>query len=221
MNYLKIYENLISSRRNRTLESGMYYEKHHIIMRSHGGSDDAENLIYLTAREHFLAHRLLWAIYRDRNSALAFSMMKRGRDGKLNLSSREFGNIREALAESQRGENNHMHGKKPHSTFSRTGPHSEETKHKMSMVKSGHAVSEETRQKIGDLKRGKKNEKMKEIWEKRRNGEEKWPRFKNTMTEERKEKIRKTQAGKENLKMKKIWEERRAGLRPMPVRKPK
>lgn len=34
-------------------------EQHHIIPRCIGGSDDADNLIYLTYQEHFTAHRLL------------------------------------------------------------------------------------------------------------------------------------------------------------------
>ena len=58
MNYLKIYENIIekSKKENRKKENGIYYEKHHIVPKCMGGSDDTENLIILTAREHFIAH---------------------------------------------------------------------------------------------------------------------------------------------------------------------
>lgn len=36
-----------------------YVEKHHIIPKSMGGSDDKANLVFLTAKEHFIAHMLL------------------------------------------------------------------------------------------------------------------------------------------------------------------
>lgn len=63
MNYEKIYNNLISSRNNRSLKLDEYYEKHHIVPKCLGGSDDKSNLIFLTYREHFLAHLLLTKIY--------------------------------------------------------------------------------------------------------------------------------------------------------------
>lgn len=37
----------------------VYYEKHHIIPKSLGGNDDTDNVVLLTAREHFIAHILL------------------------------------------------------------------------------------------------------------------------------------------------------------------
>lgn len=43
----------------------VYYEKHHIKPRSLGGTDEEENLVLLTAREHFLAHYLLCKIYKE------------------------------------------------------------------------------------------------------------------------------------------------------------
>jgi hypothetical protein len=63
MNYKTIYENLIQSRSNQPLLKDEYYESHHIIPRCMGGTDDPQNLIKLTAREHFLAHHLLTKIY--------------------------------------------------------------------------------------------------------------------------------------------------------------
>ena len=40
-----------------------YVERHHILPRALGGTDDSSNLVALTAREHFLAHMLLAKIY--------------------------------------------------------------------------------------------------------------------------------------------------------------
>lgn len=71
----KHYDSLIKTRKSRFLEANVYYEKHHIIMRSMGGTDESNNLVHLTAREHFIAHLLLWKIYRNNETAFSFKMM--------------------------------------------------------------------------------------------------------------------------------------------------
>lgn len=67
MNYAKIYSKIVESRllEKRSRKDGKYYESHHIIPKSHGGSDRKENRILLTPREHFICHRLLCKIYPD------------------------------------------------------------------------------------------------------------------------------------------------------------
>ena len=55
--YTTTYYNIIAQAKSRTTTG--YTENHHIIPRSLGGSDDADNLVVLTAREHFLCHWLL------------------------------------------------------------------------------------------------------------------------------------------------------------------
>ena len=55
--YTRIYYSIINRAKNRILEG--YREQHHIIPLSLGGKDEKENLVYLTAREHFICHRLL------------------------------------------------------------------------------------------------------------------------------------------------------------------
>lgn len=50
-------------------------ERHHIIPRCMGGSDDDSNLIYLTLREHFVAHKLLCDKYPD-NTQLAYALLR-------------------------------------------------------------------------------------------------------------------------------------------------
>lgn len=54
--YYKWYKEL-TSKTDRELDC--YTEKHHIIPRSMGGLDTKENLVVLTAREHYIAHLLL------------------------------------------------------------------------------------------------------------------------------------------------------------------
>jgi hypothetical protein len=55
--YTNWYYKIISNAQLRV--STGYVEKHHIIPRSLGGSDNNSNLVKLTAREHFICHWLL------------------------------------------------------------------------------------------------------------------------------------------------------------------
>ncbi len=57
--YSKWYERLIEKAQVRRTISG-YKETHHIVPRSFGGNDSKSNLVHLTAREHYIAHALLW-----------------------------------------------------------------------------------------------------------------------------------------------------------------
>jgi len=66
MDYKRIYKDFVLSRRNLEKElvlSGKYYESHHILPRSMGGSDDPENVIKLLAEDHLFCHLLLTKIY--------------------------------------------------------------------------------------------------------------------------------------------------------------
>ena len=62
MNYFRIYSRIIENRKSNPADN--YTEEHHIIPRSIGGSDSKDNLIRLTAREHFICHWLLVKMYR-------------------------------------------------------------------------------------------------------------------------------------------------------------
>jgi hypothetical protein len=55
--YSKLYYRITSNAKQRIPEG--YTELHHIIPQSMGGSNDKENLVELTAREHFICHWLL------------------------------------------------------------------------------------------------------------------------------------------------------------------
>lgn len=63
MDYKKVYYNIIENRKNAPLLNEEYGEIHHIIPRSLGGGDENDNLIKLTAREHFICHALLSEMY--------------------------------------------------------------------------------------------------------------------------------------------------------------
>jgi hypothetical protein len=55
--YTTWYNSLINKAKNRTITG--YTEKHHIIPTALGGTNDKDNLVRLTAREHFVCHLLL------------------------------------------------------------------------------------------------------------------------------------------------------------------
>jgi len=60
MNYNNIYTRLMSSRilLNRKSKNDGMLERHHILPKSLGGTNDKSNLVYLIPREHFIAHLL-------------------------------------------------------------------------------------------------------------------------------------------------------------------
>ena len=62
MDYQKIYSQLILKAKERKTVEG-YKELHHIIPKCVKGTDDINNLVELTAKEHFIAHLLLTEIY--------------------------------------------------------------------------------------------------------------------------------------------------------------
>jgi len=70
--HLNRYKKFIDALRNQRIDG--YFEKHHILPRSLGGSDDASNLILLTSRQHYLAHWMLWKAYGGA-MAVAFDYM--------------------------------------------------------------------------------------------------------------------------------------------------
>jgi len=54
------YDQLISNAKSRFIPKGTYVENHHIVPRSFGGDGSKNNIVQLYAREHYIAHLLLW-----------------------------------------------------------------------------------------------------------------------------------------------------------------
>lgn len=77
MNYEKIYNSLIENKKalTRSLNDGNNYDLHHILPRSLGGTDDEDNLVLLTYKEHFVAHELLVKIYPTKAMKAALFVM--------------------------------------------------------------------------------------------------------------------------------------------------
>ena len=63
MDYTRIYLNLIEIAKEQQV--GKYAETHHIIPKSIGGSDNAENMVKMTLKQHIFAHKLLYLMLRD------------------------------------------------------------------------------------------------------------------------------------------------------------
>jgi hypothetical protein len=61
--YTKWYNAIISAAQQRDTEG--YVERHHIVPKSLGGSNDESNLVRLTAREHYICHLLLTKMLRS------------------------------------------------------------------------------------------------------------------------------------------------------------
>jgi hypothetical protein len=137
-----------------------YAEVHHIVPRSLGGSDDASNLIRLTARQHYIAHWMLWKAYGGIAGRSFYMMSNLGKYGKVN--SATYAQARENYSEQVKKQ---MAVKPNVPAF--TPEHreklrqaklgrklSEETKRKVGAAGCGRKASEETRRKISEAKRG-------------------------------------------------------------------
>lgn len=161
MNYETIYNQLIDRARNRKLEG--YKERHHIIPRCMNGTNDKSNLVDLTAREHFIAHKLLCEIYPG-NVKLQYALWmlihassdKMQRDFKL--SSREYEVLRTVIAEQMsskmKGVPKSDEHRRKNSESKKGKLKSEETKKRMSESFKGRVFSDETRKKLSEANTG-------------------------------------------------------------------
>jgi hypothetical protein len=188
MDYKKLYDSIIRNSKDKEITreklklEGDYFERHHIIPESSGGSNSNENLVLLTAREHYICHWLLYKINPTKENAFSWWMMSNS-DGNIyhierkRQSSRKYEYARNAfsahisvihkgknlskdhkqkLSASKLGEKNPMSGKK----------HSEEHKAYLSKINLGEnnhfygkTHDEETRKKISDAAKKRVGEK--------------------------------------------------------------
>ena len=133
MNYQKHYNALIEKAQSRPKPDG-YTERHHILPKALGGSDNKTNLIALTAREHCFAHLLLAKIH---GGTMWHAIMML--TNRFQLNSKAYSKVKE------------QHSK--HISKVLTGKkHSEATKQKMSKPKS-----EKAKINISLAKQGTKN----------------------------------------------------------------
>lgn len=111
--YNKWYQNIINDAKE-TPRRG-YTEKHHIIPKSLGGSSSSSNLVALTAKEHFVCHRLLtkMTLGKDRKKMLcavwAFIRCSKHQQ-RVHINGRTYSRVRSefalALSQERKGKMN-------------------------------------------------------------------------------------------------------------------
>lgn len=106
--YTKWYYLIIENAKNKDI--GGYTEKHHIVPKSLGGNNNKENLVSLTAKEHFICHLLLTKIVDNKNNKVkmvwALWRMCNGRNYKP--TSRSYEAARKKFIKSMTGHPNWM-----------------------------------------------------------------------------------------------------------------
>jgi hypothetical protein len=146
MNYQNIYNQIIERAKGRKLEG--YKERHHIIPKCLGGDNSKENLVDLTAREHYICHRLLCKIYPNNNSlsSALWLMINASREyqKRHKPSSRIYELLKEEYALRQ--------------SLNKTGVKREKwVCEKLSKSMKGIKRSDETKKNISKAKTGSKN----------------------------------------------------------------
>ena len=141
MNYQLHYDRLIERAQMRLLEG--YVERHHIIPRCIGGSDDADNMVSLTAEEHYVAHQLLAKMH-PKNYKLAYAVQLMTVSSQNHIRNNKlYGWIRKRLSAPKSLEHRQKIG-----DAHRGVPKSTTQKEAQRRVMSGRTLSEEHRQKI-------------------------------------------------------------------------
>ncbi len=165
--HLDRYIKFIDSRPSRLNKSEKYYlENHHKFPKSLGGIDLKENMILLTAREHFIAHLILWKAFEAGMTYAFFRMVTSNQNGKKSwLTSKQYQTLRENHAKNVSSLN----------------------KGKPNTWQIGVPRSQETKDKISDSNKGKKRtENCKKIQSERQKGQKHSEKTKQKMKESRK-----------------------------------
>jgi len=106
MNHQNIYESIIKKAQSqnrvklrKNQEDYIYYDDHHILPKCLNGTNERENLVLLTAKEHYVCHKLLTYIYHEnRKIACAFHKMSFSKRYGTIISSRDYEYARKLLS---------------------------------------------------------------------------------------------------------------------------
>lgn len=172
--YKRVYDEIINNAKQRLNDTNTYYERHHIIPKSLGGSNTEDNLVYLTAREHFICHMLLVRFTNgyDRHKMLyainaMMEMKNSGQQERYKISSRFYAQLKSNLTEvysKNMLENNPMHNDVHKATHAKAmiarqnvgmigRKHSDETKAKMRDARAKQVITDDTKRKISESTR--------------------------------------------------------------------
>lgn len=143
MDYLKIHDAIIAKaiKESRSKENSVYYESHHIIPKCMGGSDNKDNLVLLTAKEHYLIHWLLAEIHNTPPLWWAFIIMVNAK-GKGQKRQYVSGRLYELAKHKAR-------------ELRKAQKVSDTTRQKMSLSRTGKKATDQHRQNISNSLRGR------------------------------------------------------------------
>ena len=164
MTYEEFINNILETR-GRFACGNEYHERHHIMPKCMGGTDDEDNLIDLFAREHFEAHRLLALENLDvKGLVYAWHRMSCGGNDKMDsykLTPEEYEEMKKVYSEMRRKEatgvkqSSETIEKRVSKLRGKSRP--EHVKQILREINTGRIVSEETRKKISEALIGKPN----------------------------------------------------------------
>ena len=157
MDYSKHYHTLIQRAKSRVLEG--YVEKHHILPKCIGGTDELHNLVALTPEEHFVAHQLLVKMFPDNHKLIYAARMMCSTTQNHKRQNKLYGWLRKSIKETTPRKK-----RKKETTPRKKRILSEDHKNKISLSGKGrkHNHTIESIQKIKESNRlsktGKKHE---------------------------------------------------------------
>jgi len=132
MNYQLHYDRLMQRGRERSLPREIYVERHHIVPRCMGGTDESANLVELTAEEHYIAHQLLVKIYPD-NALLWCAVAMMTASAKTTIrNNKMYGWIRQGLSKATSKLRKEWYKNNPHPKGMLGKRHSDEARAKIS-----------------------------------------------------------------------------------------
>lgn len=188
MTYDEFIQNILDARGRFIDNYDGVKERHHIVMKSCGGTNDESNLIDLIDSEHYEAHKLLALENPDcREAQMAWDMMCRsnGANGRnAFVSAEEWLEARKRWREAFSGENHPMYGKH----------HTDEAKRKISEGLKGVMAGENNPQ-YGTHKSDETKKKLSASLKGKLSGE-KHPFYGKHLSEETKRKISESSVGK-------------------------
>lgn len=161
--YIELIQGALTANRIRLQKTDpdyIYYEGHHILPRSLYPNflKTPENLVLLTAQEHYLAHKYLAAMFPDTTLVFAFWRLCTDNKGR-HVSAEDYEAARLKIAEKSSIINKGRRASEETREKLRSArlgyKFSEETKHKISISNLGKSMSAEARRKMSEAKLGK------------------------------------------------------------------
>lgn len=191
--YTSCYNSIIDRAKTRFLDG--YHETHHIIPKSLGGDNHKDNLVKLTAREHFICHLLLTKMFEGDaknkmvHAAWAMATLENKFQKRYKITSKIYESLRIRYANLKSEALRGKPGRK----------HSEETKKKLSLALAGKKrtpMSEESKRKLSESMKGKNVGKVRTEEQRVKQSLSQTGIKRGVCTEETKEKLRLANIGK-------------------------